>query len=470
MTMSGGFLLLLVFTIACGRAAGGTTDPEVDALRADVLAAIQASTCPDEPCPVVSVTPQAAPAASASRGKRILLIDTAILVAAATRWPHALLGVLALGPDGTYAEAMPTFDMPRDALGVLSRIASFRRPVRASELDVAVPFFGAFGSRIPGQAFGHGMDILASLADWIPDAQFLVSEDLMNAPTPCDLLDAAPGDAAWAAHDAFVDRMSRSLESAVVRYELNYVHLSWGIDQTSLSFAFGNRCGRSPSVEVSRRYMQPYVDLFRRLTALSTPGADGAPRPVILFQAGVIGTDADAQLLDCTPIAGRVRVYDVAYAGTAVTTDGSHDYTLLPVNIDDLLCNDVFVVMGYTSVFDPPRRGAYFASMPFGMGLVPSPVWPPAPSFANPIALAHFALLTETYPGESTDAWIDRLTAGRSRSIIDPLLHDQLEISGGRPSAWDPSLQGWASAAPTDLASTGLRRARARRAPSAQSE
>lgn len=56
--------------------------------------------------------------------ERILLIDTAIFVAAATRWPHALLGVLTLGADGTYAEAMPTFDMPRDALGVLSRIAS----------------------------------------------------------------------------------------------------------------------------------------------------------------------------------------------------------------------------------------------------------------------------------------------------------------------------------------------------------
>ena len=89
----------------------------------------------------------------------------------------------------------------------------------------------------------------------------------------------------------------------------------------------------------------------------------------------------------------------------------------------DLGCNDVFIVMGYTSIFSPTRGDQYFPSMPFGLGRAPRPAWPPAPSFANPVALAHFVRVADDHPAATTDAWLDLLTDGWSQPILDPLLY-----------------------------------------------
>jgi len=143
-----------------------------------------------------------------------------------------------------------------------------------------------------------------------------------------------------------------------------------------------------------------------------------------VFQAGAPGTDPDARRLDCAQIPHRVRVFSVPYIGTAVPAEGSHDYSLLPTSIANLGCSDVFIVMGYTSIFDPTRGDQYFPSMPFGLGRAPRPAWPPTSSFANPIALAHFARIEAEHPSATTDDWLDVLTDGWSQPILDPLLHD----------------------------------------------
>ena len=397
------------------------SEPSIDALRALLLQKIDASACPSEPCPRATVTARPAPETAASRGRRILLIDDAIVLPAVTRWPSRVIGVLALGADGSYAEATPAFTMARDALDVFAAIPP---AISGLQLDVSAQFFGRFAQTIPAEAFGHGMDILPFLAERIPDSQFVVSEDQLDAPAPCELLDAAPDDPAWAAHDAFVGRMASTLASVITSHGINYVHLSWGIGYSELSRTFQARCGGIPSVDVARRYMEPYVALLSAWTALQTPDAAGRLRPVVVFQAGASGVDPDASRLDCADIAHRVRVFSVAYTGTAVPPGGSHDESLLPTSLAQLGCNDIFVVMGYTSIFSPPRGDAYFPSMPFGLGRAPRPSWPPAPSFANPIGLARFVRIAEDHPDESTDDWSLRLTDGWTKPIIDPLLYD----------------------------------------------
>jgi hypothetical protein len=81
----------------------------------------------------------------------------------------------------------------------------------------------------------------------------------------------------------------------------------------------------------------------------------------------------------------------VAYDGTEVPAEGSHDPALLPSAATgfNLACNDLFVLMGNRDIFSPARSAGYFGSRPFGLGFGP-PGWPAAPSFANPIALAHY--------------------------------------------------------------------------------
>ena len=399
-------------------------DANVDQLRLELLDEIQSSPCPGVPCPAVMFTGQPAPALDASRGRRILLIDDAIILQGVTRWPGRVIGLLALGADGSYHDVTPPLTMAQDALDVFATINAFPAPVLGTELDIAAPFFSHFSQTLPAEAFGHGTDILAFLAEQIPDAQFVLSEDQMDAPTPCELLDAAPDSPAWAAHDAFVQNMARTLRQSIVDHGINYVHLSWGIGQSELSNTFTLRCGRGPSAATARRYMEPYVALLESLTSLTTPDADGQPRPVVVFQAGASGTDPDARRLDCADIANRVRVFSVPYTGTAVPAEGSHDYNLLPKSLSELACNDVFIVMGYTSIFEPTRGDQYFPSMPFGLGRASRPAWPPAPSFANPIALAHFVRVATDAPEASADEQLDLLTDGWSQPILDPLLRD----------------------------------------------
>lgn len=412
---------LLAVAAACSSDA---EDPDLGRLRDELLQKIQASSCPADPCPVVSFTARPATERDRSRGKRILLIDDAIVLPAVTRWPGRVIGLLALGSDGSYAATTPEFVMARDAVDVLATIAAFPRPVRGTALDLVEPFFTRFSPKLPPEAFGHGMDILPFLAEHLPSAQFVLSEDQLEAPTRCELLDIAPDDLAWASHDDFVERMSRSLAKAIVDHGINYVHLSWGLGHSEISRAFESRCGRAMSVATARRFMEPYVALLSSLTALATPDERGRPRPVMIFQAGATGIDPDARRLDCADIARRLRVFSVPYTGMAVSPEGSHDESLLPAPLAELGCNDVFIVMGYTGIFEPTRGDMYFPSMPFGLGRAPRPSWPPAPSFANPIGLAHFVHIAERHPDESIDQWSARLTDGWTQPIIDPLLHD----------------------------------------------
>src|SRR5204863_6170021 len=198
--------------------------------------------------------------------------------------------------------------------------------------------------------------------------------------------------------------------------------LSWGIGQSELSNVFSLRCGRDVSTAIARRYMEPYVALLESLTSLTTPDAAGQLRPVVVFQAGATGTDPDGRRLDCADIANRVRVFSVPYTGTAVPAEGSHDYSLLPTSVSELACNDVFIVMGYTSIFSPTRGDDYFPSMPFGLGRAPRPAWPPAPSFANPIALAHFVRVAAGHPLATTPEQLDLYTPASSHAILAPPL------------------------------------------------
>jgi hypothetical protein len=403
---------------------GGTSSNFV----AEIARAIEASDCPDN-CPMTTVTASPAKPQASSRGQRVLLIDDGIIFSATTRYATRTLAFLKADEDGFYHEYTPSFYMPQEAYEILKKVDAVTPPLSAYRLNLAQPFADKFIKKLSESWFGHGSDIQAFLAEKVPNLQFVVSESKLEYKDLCGLLDENRADNQWATLESRFTATQKSITELITKYEVNYVHLSWGVEYKGLVRDFEINCKQLPTRAVTDRIQEMYKGLFRAMTALATPGANGLPQPVLLFQAGAAANPPDDYLLDCATIPGRIRVYSSSYTGDAVPLGGSHDYALLsPSELAGRDCNDVYMVMGYESIFGVPRA-AYFSTLYLGLGEAPRPTWPPSSSFANPIALAHYICLSKRYPGESATFWMNRLTDSFSKPILDPLLYNEFPIN-----------------------------------------
>jgi hypothetical protein len=187
-------------------------------LRQSLLQKIAASSCPGN-CPLEEVELAPAAARAESIGQRILLIDDAVDLPAFTRYQSRTLASLKLRPSGRYEETNWRASINPDALETLQQVNSQEKFVPAACLDVAMPFLEKFGAQLP-QLTGHGMDILPSLADANPKAQFVVSEDQLSDVLSKDRLCPLLNDeaVAWAQLDAAIDQMEESLVSTIQKH------------------------------------------------------------------------------------------------------------------------------------------------------------------------------------------------------------------------------------------------------------
>ncbi len=400
--------------------------------RWSVFVAEPGATCPAaETCPMTHVTARPGQAYPSSRGQRILLIDDGIVFAAATRYASRTLAFLESTDDGSYREYAPSFDLPAEAFDILKKVDAASPPLRATDINLAQPFADKFTDLLPETAYAHGSDIQTFLAEALPQAQFVISEsELLLFDGLCGLSD---DDAAeWTKLDERFAAARRTISAIVAQYGVNFVHLSWGLEHHSVVDHFEAHCGRSPRREVVTRILEMYAGLFRTLTRLESPGADGRPQPVLLFQAGAPAASSEDYGLDCADVPGRIRVFSVPYAGSDVRQGGSHDYSLLTdPGRAGMACNDVYMVMGYANLLDMSRAKS-FQSLILGIGPAPRHGWPPTSSFANPVALAHLVCLSLRYPGESAASWAYRLTDSWTKPILDPLLYDEFPAEAGR--------------------------------------
>jgi hypothetical protein len=418
---------------------GGITSTRVDPgtggavtcfaqLRSELASAIEVSSCPSV-CPSTTVTAVPAPARSASLGQRILLIDDGVVYDAATRYASRTLAFLRRSETGYYQEYFPSFAMPAEAYEILKKVDTAAPSPRSVDLDLAQAFVSKFP--VFDGWIRHGTDIQAFLQDALPDAQFVVSEDQLELASPCGVL-GTDSATAWQAYEGLFANMQATVVESIRKYDINFVHLSWGLEHESLVQQFQYDCGLTPDHAVTDRILGMYVDLFSAIAALQSHGSRGL-QPVLVFQAGAASSSLQDSLLDCSDVPGRVRVYSAGYDGRAVPVGGSHDYSLLSSNEQAAMgCNDVYVVMGYTvdGWMTGVQRDEYFESLGMGCGLGPTskPTWPPASSFANPVALAHFIYVTEQYPDESAESWLKRFTDSWTKPILDPLLHGQFPM------------------------------------------
>lgn len=406
--------------------------PTYSALRAEIQAAIMRSPCPDEPCPKVSLQPAVDPPSDRSRGQRILLLDQGLLTQAATRYRSRVLAFVRRR-EGRYETFTPELTVPRDAAEILARIDSEPGEVPAAALDL-IDSFKKFLPILPGYS-GHGMDMLPFLAEKVPDAQFIIGEDSLSPNFDCALLKGTEGNAAaWSRFEAEVRAARESLGELITRFGVNAVHLSWGFGHELLGEHFQFRCGRAPTRAVTTRIMRAYVELFGSFSRLSSPGRDGTLQSVLLSQAAypVAPGAQEDNLLDCTPIANRIRVAALTGIPRAeIPCRGSHDYTLMSNGArENSTCTDLIVALGYDTQFDPVREGAYWSYQPFGFSGAAGQPWPASNSFANPVALAHYLYPAQRMPGSPPDAILRALTQDHPLPIIDPLLYRAFPASG----------------------------------------
>jgi arsenate reductase-like glutaredoxin family protein len=301
-------------------------------------------------------------------------------------------------------------------------------------LDMAMPYLERFGAQLP-QLAGHGMDILPSLADANPKAQFVVSEDqlsdILSQERICPLLNNE--EAAWSNLEQAMQETRDSLVTLIRKYAINYVHLSWGLEDKGLRERFQS-CGTTPpNAETINRILKLYGNLFQDITHLQSPTERGM-QPVYIFQAAPSSSyplTGDDQLhsLDCRSIPGRIRVNAASYHGFDVPEEGRPaPFALASHEANGKACTDFYVVTGYKGLFDPEARAARIPSGPLGLGHLPSPSWPSASSFANPLGLSFFLYERQKAPQSRHDEILKALINKSSPQVYDPLLHQQLQI------------------------------------------
>lgn len=423
--------------------AGGASETAGDLieLRAEVQRLAAASPCPAEPCPLIKAAPAPAAPTSTSLGERILLIDDGLLVQAATRYPSRVLAYLRRLRDGSYAAFTPEVELPRDALYILSRIDAVPGEVPSQALDV-VTDFSKFFTKMPDFG-GHGMDMLPFLAERVPDAQFVISEDQLDYAVDCELLETTENSdprGAWSRFLVELANTEQSLVRVVREHELNAIHLSWGLAHEVVSQDFLSGCGRASDLALSLRIQRAYVAMFQRLGEVRVRGAMGVERALVIFQAAWPTSAAthSQNLHDCADVPSRVRVGAVAgIPDPQVPCSGAMEHPYFgSAQRASNLCTDIAVVLGYRNLFEPVRAGAYWASIPFGFSGAQAQNWPASSSYAAPVGLAHYFYLQRLDPRASRDSLIAQLTRARTLPLIDPLLYrafpDELRMNSGR--------------------------------------
>ncbi|WP_141730759.1 hypothetical protein [Oligoflexus tunisiensis] len=405
----------------------------LEEFQRELLQKISASTCPGT-CPLenLELTPGAARAESL--GQRILLIDDAVDLPAFTRYRSRTLASLRLHPSGRYEETHWKTSINRDALGILEQVNNYKNFIPVACLDVALPFLEKFGAQLP-QLTGHGMDILPSLADANPKAQFVVSEDqlsdVLTKDRLCPLLNDDVG--AWSQLDEAISHMEESLVAAIQKHAINYVHLSWGLEDKGLRERF-KMCGlQQPSVEIIQKILDRYAMLFERMTQLRSP-TDRGEQPVYIFQAApsasyTLQENDPNYALDCRLIPGRIRVNAASYHGFDIPDAGSSGaHALAAHESNGKACTNFYIVTGYKGLFDPEARRERIPSAPLGLGYLPAPSWPSASSFANPLGLSLFLYQRQLSPQAGHEEVLQGLLGQGSPRVYDPLLHKQLQI------------------------------------------
>jgi hypothetical protein len=453
-------VLSFLLAIACGEAQSPSltcgVDPQVDQQIADLVRLATQSGCRRDQISTMACLPVTlrftpAPMLPTSAGRRILVLDQGMLLAATARYPSRVLAQVQIESDGRYQEYLPEVSMSKDAFHIFAAIDRSSTRLTASALQpLQSPFLDGPGGVIPDEYWaGHGNPIFDFLAEAVPTAQFVIGQHDQSAlwgPRACELVasDASVSTSAIQELAARYDASFSSLQDLVERYQLDFINASWGLNRREAVDLFTDLCGSIPAETVLSQVLELEATMMRRMGTLRV-GTGTSARDVITVQAATFSRD---QVLaegdpdhpsDCdSTIPHRLRVGSFFNLTTQIPVDGSGDLSYLgAAEANARACTDIFIDLGYDyGVVNRTERARSLQDTFFGIGWAPM-AWPPTTSFAAPVALAELIWFRDQHKELSSgEALLDAYTGSGTRPIRDPIQNDNFEAFGLGCDMW----------------------------------
>ena len=424
------------------------SDPSLDKLVADLKGISDASPCRHDQtdagaCEMADLIFTPGKPRAESRGRRILVLDDGMVLAATARYPSRVLAQAQIGSDGSYEEYLPQVTLPKDALRIFSAIEQSPAFVSAGALQpLQESFLAGPGGRIPDKYWeGHGNPIFGFLAEAAPLAQFVVGQHGYPerwGSRVCELTSSEPAvaDAALQELSARYDRFFASIQQLVERFEIDFINASWGLSRREAQALFNGLCGSLPADDRISQVLQIEATLMRRMGQMKVTGhASGQSlRDVITVQAATFNrdralTEGDPDYpADCdSTIPNRLRAGSFFDLTTAIPPEGTSDMSYLDAaKANGRACTDAFINLGYDFGVpnDRDERARALQDTFFGIGWAQM-AWPPTTSFAAPVALAHLIWLQGGQGGTlSAGDLLDAYTGGGARPVQDPVQNE----------------------------------------------
>jgi hypothetical protein len=373
-------------------------------------------------CAIERVSFQKKGASKKSRGRRILIIDDGMRSLAFARYANRVLDYAESDESGIYHTTKQEVKIPKGVRKIWSDIL-MKQEIELPQMafqPTRAEFYKKFEGAVP---LGHGVKILNKLADFFPDAEFVIAEPGYLAVE--SELCSADEDASLEKTQAYVENLSRTLIASIREHDINYINLSSGITTRVLQIQAAQTCKDStPSLPTLRRIQKIWTEHFYGPLS-SIPG-------VILVQAGVFADrlidEGDPDYLsDCAKFPNRLRVSSFTALNPNIPPEGANAWHLLDVqDINALSCLDLFINGGVSDpVVDRDAEHLMIAPWFATHTLGTTPVQGFSPSFAAPIALSYIIKLKERMPATtSVQKLLDAATSHGLGKIKDPVRYE----------------------------------------------
>jgi len=380
-------------------------------------------------CELEEVTFTPRPPSPTSVGQRILVIDVGMQETAFTRYKKRVIDIIEPDQNGNYQTTAKKVVMPKAARTILSDIIGEHFP-RVSALAFQ-PIKGSFVQKIGSTlSLYHGETIFSVLADYNPNAEFIIAQKFIEPP---DLQCIADDDVSGLIRYAqYLDNISNSLIYYIRLHRINFINLSFGHAMRNMREGRANSCiGKAwPSDQqlakmlklLKEHFYEPLSNLRNVTVVQASPSSDHE----------LIFNDSEYPI-DCADFSNRIRVGYFGVADSKLPPVGGEwenpqAKQILPSGQwKARRCIDIFLNSGVDDTEPFSEGTSPFRLSTYGLGGA-SMRLSFSTSWAAPFALSYLIYVNNTQgPFQTAQALINAATAYHLYSFQDPARHHQFE-------------------------------------------
>ncbi len=398
-------------------------------------------------CLYNNISFQPAPVKTESEGQRILVFDSTMHVPAYTRHKSRVLDFLETDTDGQLVRVREKLSvnsavfkmtdyLDHNFSGFPSDFFADLFPTILQKLEKR-PFSFADRPEEPSLSGGHGTRIFTKLAEYNPNAQFVLAEwgSLENMFSYIGLERCILNqNSQWEEklRTYFSNQASGIIEIAK-KYKLNFAN-----------FSFSNN-------------VQYYLDSLKRNCPQGTPNLRPIAEKILaieieefikpvyenpdLIVVQAIGSEnynlasvRRDNAIDCQHFGNSLRVAAASHVDSGISKDGSENLALIsPKFQQSTQCMDIVINMGPHAEMDnegntvQPECGVKFSMNGISRGLVVDESGISS-SYAAPLAISYLIYLKNTLPSGTSNQDLVKIATGDGKKIVrDPIRHEQIE-------------------------------------------